>query len=59
MLLVELMPLGCNLFVQLLAEFRVFGLLSVVRANIHRIFSPLTVVVEVATKISDNEYFVV
>ena len=55
MLLVELVPLGCNLFVQLLAEFRVLGLFGVVGTNIHCVFSPLAVVVEIAAKISGNE----
>ena len=51
MLLVELMPLGRNLFVQLLAAFRVLGLFGVVGANIHCVFSPLAVVVEIVAKI--------
>ena len=55
MLLVELVPLGRNLFVQLFAEFRVLGLFGVVRTNIHRVFSTLAVIVEVAAKISGNE----
>lgn len=57
MLLVELMPLGCNLFIEFFAEFRVFGLLSVVGANVHRILSPLAVIVEVAAKISGDKQF--
>lgn len=55
MLLVELVPLGRNLFVQRFAEFRVLGLFGVVRADVHCIFSPLTVVIKVAAKISGNE----
>ena len=55
MFLVELVPLGRNLFVEFFAKLRVFGLLGVVSTNIHRIFSPLTVVIKVATKISGNE----
>ena len=55
MLLVELVPLGRNLFVQRFAEFRVLGLFGVVRADIHRVFSTLAVIVEVAAKISDDE----
>ena len=55
MLLVKLMPLGRNLLVQLFAEFQVLGLFGVVRANIHRVFSPLAVIIEIAVKISGNE----
>ena len=55
MLLVELMPLGCNLFIEFFAEFRVLGLLSVVGANVHRILSPLAMIIEIAAKISGNE----
>lgn len=55
MLLVELMPLGRNLFVQRFAEFRVLGLFGVVRTNIHRVFPTLAMVVEVAAKISGDE----
>lgn len=55
MLLVELMPLSCNLLVEFFAKFRVLGLLGVVRANIHRVFPTLAMVVEVAAKISGDE----
>ena len=55
MLLVEMVPLGRNLFVEFLAEFRVFGLLGVVGANVHRIFSSLAMIVKVAAEISGNE----
>ena len=55
MLFIELMPLCRNLFVKLLAEFRVLGLLGVVRADVHRVFSPLAMVVEVAAKISGDK----
>lgn len=55
MFLVELVPLGRNLFVQRFAEFRVLGLLGVVGANVHRILSPLAVIVEVAAKISGDK----
>ena len=55
MLLVKLVPLGRNLFVQLFAKFRVLSLLGVIRANVHRIFSTLAVIVEVAAKISGDE----
>lgn len=55
MLLVELMPLGRNLFVQLLAEFRVFGLFGVVRTNIHCVLPALAMIIEIAAKISGNE----
>ena len=51
MLLVELMPLRCNLLVEFLAAFRVLGLFGVVGANIHCVFSPLAVVVEIVAKI--------
>lgn len=53
--LVELVPLGRNLFVQRFAEFRVLGLFGVVRTNIHRVFPTLAMVVEVAAKISGDE----
>ena len=55
MLLVELVPLGCNLLVEFLAEFWVLGLLGVVGANVHRILSPLTVIVKVAAKIPGSK----
>ena len=55
MLLVKLVPLGRNLFVQLFAKLWVLGLLGVVGADIHSIFSALTVVVEIVAKISGNE----
>ena len=59
MLLVELVPLGCNLFVQRFAEFRVLGLLGVVSADAHSILSTLTVIIEVAAKISGDEQLAV
>ena len=55
MLLVELVPLCRNLFVKLLAKFRVLGLLSVVGADIHCVLPTLAVIVEVAAKISGDE----
>lgn len=55
MLLVELVSLGGNFLVEFLTKLRVFGLLSVVRTNIHRILSPLAMVVEVAAKISGSK----
>ena len=55
MLLVELVPLGCNLFVQLFAEFRVLGLVGVVRTNVYRVFSPLAMIIKVASKISGDK----
>lgn len=55
MLLVELVPLGCNLFIQRFAEFRVLGLLGVVRANIHCVLPTLNVIIEIAAKISGDK----
>ena len=55
MLLVELMPLRYNLLVQLLAILRVLGLLGVVRTNIHCVLPTLSVIIEVAAKISGDK----
>lgn len=55
MLLVELVPLSCNLLVEFLTKLRVLDLLCVVRADVHRVFPTLAMVVEVAAKISGDK----
>ena len=55
MLLVEMVPLGCNFLVEVFAEFRVLGLFGVVGADIYCVFPPLAVIVKVAAKISGDE----
>lgn len=55
MLLVELVPLGCNFLVEFLTKLRVLGLLGIVRANVYRVFSPLAMIIKVAAKISGDK----
>ena len=55
MLLVELVPLGGNFLVEFLTKLRVLGLLGVVRTNIHCVLPTLSVIIEVAAKISGDK----
>ena len=55
MLLVELVPLGCNFLVEFLTKLRVLGLLGIVRAHVYRVVSPLAMISTVAAKISGDK----